>query len=62
MRALLLSLGPSCLLLLLYGLSVQLSRLLLLLVARVVYIGVFPCISSADEEPYGFTGGRGVWD
>jgi hypothetical protein len=37
MRAWLLSLGPSCLLLLLRGLSVWLSRLPLLLVARVLY-------------------------
>jgi hypothetical protein len=37
MRAYLLSLGPSCLLLLLYGLFVWLGRLLSLLVARVVY-------------------------
>jgi hypothetical protein len=37
MCAELLSLGPSCLLLLLYGLSVQLGRLLSLLIARVVY-------------------------
>jgi hypothetical protein len=37
MCAELLSLGPSCLLLLLYGLSVQLGRLLSLLIARLVY-------------------------
>ncbi len=37
MHALLLSLGPSCLLLLLCGLSVWLGRLLSLLIARVVY-------------------------
>jgi hypothetical protein len=37
MRALSLSLGPSCLLLLLCGVSVQLGRLLSLLVAQVVY-------------------------
>jgi hypothetical protein len=24
-------------------------------------VGVFPCISSADEEAFGFTRGRGVW-
>jgi hypothetical protein len=24
-------------------------------------VGVFSCISSADEETFGFTRGRGVW-
>jgi hypothetical protein len=24
-------------------------------------VGVFPCISSADGEAFGFTHGRGVW-
>jgi hypothetical protein len=39
----------------------QLSRLLSHLICRVVTdIGVFPYISSADEEAFGFTRGRGV--
>jgi hypothetical protein len=37
MHAYLLSLGPYCLLLLLYGLSVRLGKLLSLLAVRVVY-------------------------
>jgi hypothetical protein len=59
MHAYLLSLGPSCLLLLLDGLSVRLSRLLSLLV-WFTNVGVFPYISSADGEAFGFTRGRGV--
>jgi hypothetical protein len=59
MHAYLLSLGPSRLLLLLDGLSVRLSRLLSLLV-WFTNVGVFPYISSADGEAFGFTRGRGV--
>jgi hypothetical protein len=59
MHAYLLSLGPSCLLLLLDGLSVRLSRLLSLLV-WFTNVGVFPYISSADGEAFSFTRGRGV--
>jgi hypothetical protein len=54
MHALLLLLGPSYLLLLLYGLSIRLDRLLQLLV------GMFPCILSANGETFGFTRGHGV--
>jgi hypothetical protein len=47
--------------LLLYGLSVRLGRLLSLLVAQVVYRRwCVPCISSVDREAFGFSHRRGL--
>jgi hypothetical protein len=54
MRAYLLSLGPSCLLLLLYGLSARLGRSLPLFIARVVYRSW--CVSS-----YFISWWRNIW-